>query len=373
MTAALDIIGPYLGASGYDQHTRAFVRQFANLGVRVRLAQHQGWSTPLTPEQRDPWFETLCEPVGADTVLHFTMPNRTRPLPGRRNVNYTMFEADRIPRAWLEDPGHDLVVVPTESCRNAWIESGAPCDRVRVSPLGVDTSLLEPFPALQLRTATGRDVGSYQWRFLNIAELRPRKNHLGLIRAWLLGTRPDDDAVLIIKGTAFQPRAVQEFFADLEEMTLRTGKALADAAPLLIMIGTLSRDQIRGLFRAATHYWSMSRGEGWDLVMMEAAVSGLQLITPHHTAYLEYLRYTEAHWLPAPLRPATFEGRMGIEDRIFFDGLNWWDPDVQSAAGVIRDILDHRRGPHPSPAHRLASTYSWERVARSLLNKVGVC
>jgi hypothetical protein len=44
-----------------------------------------------------------------------------------------------------------------------------------------------------------------------------------------------------------------------------------------------------GLFAAASHYWSMSHGEGWDQPMIEAAASGLRLIVPRHTAYLEYL------------------------------------------------------------------------------------
>jgi hypothetical protein len=44
-----------------------------------------------------------------------------------------------------------------------------------------------------------------------------------------------------------------------------------------------------GLFAAASHYWSMSHGEGRDQPMIEAAASGLRLIVPRHTAYLEYL------------------------------------------------------------------------------------
>jgi hypothetical protein len=43
----------------------------------------------------------------------------------------------------------------------------------------------------------------------------------------------------------------------------------------------------------------MSRGEGWDLPMTEAAAAGLRLIAPRHTAYLTYLDAEVAQLIPA--------------------------------------------------------------------------
>ena len=48
----------------------------------------------LPIELRDSWFDTLDRPVGARTVLHFSTPLQVRPVPGRVNVNYTMFEGN---------------------------------------------------------------------------------------------------------------------------------------------------------------------------------------------------------------------------------------------------------------------------------------
>jgi hypothetical protein len=59
-----------------------------------------------------------------------------------------------------------------------------------------------------------------------------------------------------------------------------------------------------GLFAAASHYWSMSHGEGWDQPMIEAAASGLRLIAPRHTAYLEYLDADVAQLIPVRGTPA---------------------------------------------------------------------
>ena len=44
---SLEVIGPFKGASGYDRHTREFVRHLVRQGVRVRLTHLPGWSVDL--------------------------------------------------------------------------------------------------------------------------------------------------------------------------------------------------------------------------------------------------------------------------------------------------------------------------------------
>jgi glycosyltransferase involved in cell wall biosynthesis len=374
MLNRLRVIGPFRGTSGYDRHTREFVRGFVTAGCAVELVPLNGWSIDLPQEQRESWFESLAVPVGADTVLQFTMCRDTRAIAGMRNVHYTMFEADRIPPSWSDVARtQDCTIVPTSAARDAWIASGVPEHSVRISPLGVKSDYFcAPADPMPLTLPDGRAAASFSRRFLNVAELRPRKNHIGLLRSWLRATKRDDDAILIIKGSVFQPRVIPQFQADLVAMQQAEGRSLADAAPVLMLAGFCTDEQIRSLYRSATHYISMSHGEGWDLVMMEAAVSGLKLIAPKHTAYVEYLRDDEVAFLPAPLAPATFEGAMGVEDRVFFDGLSWWNPDEDAATDVIRRIVngdDAVTGNAPGP--RLASEFAWPRAARKLLEVIG--
>jgi glycosyltransferase involved in cell wall biosynthesis len=364
----LKVVGPYKGGSGYDRHTRAFVREFVRRGVRVELHDLPGWSIPL-PEHADSVFTRLDAPVGADTVLHFTMPNHARPEPGRRNVNYTMFEADGIPAAWVAMArAHELIALPTEAAFRAWADGGVPEDKLRVCPLGVDAEYFsQPVAPAGLATLDGRPVASFRARFLHIGELRPRKNHVGLLRAWMNATHRDDDAVLIFKASVFQERVLPQFQEDVAEMQRRSGRSLADAAPVVMLADYLPDDTIRSLYAAATHYISLSHGEGWDQPMMEAAVCGLSLIAPEHTAYLTYLREDEAYLVPAPLGPVRFAGRLGLEDRIFFDGLRWWHPDEDAAADIIRRIVGGSAPLKRSAKDRIAAAYTWEKAAAALL------
>lgn len=366
---SLEVVGSFKGASGYDRHTREFVRHLVRQGVRVRLTHLPGWSVDLPDALRETWFDALDAPVGADTLLHFTMPGHARPRAGLRNVNYTMFEADRIPLQWAECArAHELVILPTASSYEAWVRGGVPRERLRICPLGVDGEFFsadaEPLP---LRTPAGRPLDSYRTRFLNVAELRPRKNHLGLLRSWIRATSPADDALLLLKVSVFQQGVFEEFQADVASMQRRLGRTLADAAPVVLVAQTLTDGQVRSLYAAATHYLSMSRGEGWDQAMMEAAAAGLRLVAPRHTAYLSYLRDEDAFLIPAALRPAEFEGRMGIGDRVFFDGLGWWEPDEDAAVEIIRRIVRGEAAPKDSPQSRIVGEYTWEKAAARLI------
>ena len=366
----LKVIGPYKGWSGYDRHTRSFVRELLRAGLEVQLTHLPGWSIDLPPGKREgELFDALQKPVDADTVLHFTMPNHASPEDGLCNVNYTMFEADRIPRDWTSRAGdHDAIVVPTESSRQAWVNSGVEEAKVYVSPLGIDgrffSRKVEPLPLPDVR---GRPLSSYRMRFLNIAELRPRKNHLALLRTWLRATRPDDDAVLIVKTTFFQSCLPEQFKHDLDAMLSRERLSLESGAPILFLTAVLSEDEIRALYHSATYYLSMSHGEGWDQVMMEAIASGLRPIAPRHSAYTHYLTDADTEFIPAELVPVRFEGRAGAEDAIHFRGVHWWQPDEDAAVATIRRLVAGAGEPKPPPQPRILRNYSWAVATRRLI------
>jgi hypothetical protein len=361
VTLSIEVIGPFKGPTGHDRHTREFVRHLVRLGARVQLTPLNGWSPDLPHGVRDTWFDGLARPIETSVALHFTMPTLCRPRAGKRNINYTMFEADRIPREWVARAAvHDRILVPTEPCRRAWIDSGVSAEKMRVSPLAVDVDFFaEKAPPLPLRLPNGRDVASYANRFLNIADLRPRKNHLGLLRTWARATKATDDAVLILKFTAPHPNSMALLSADIAAIPLH------NAAPVVVMTNILSDHELRSLYYTATHYISMSCGEGWDFPMMESAVAGLRLIAPRHSAYCTYLTDDDAEMIPAPLTPAIVEGRAGAEDRIWFDGSNWWRPDEEAAAAIIARIINGGDSKKP-PSERIRREHRWENAGAIL-------
>lgn len=368
MSPALTVRGPFRGVTGHDRHVRAFVRHLVAERVAVELVDVPEWSPLLLPESaRGPWFEALGRPVPAHAVLHFCMPHQVAPVSGRLNVNFTMFEASRAPAAWVvENRRHALVVVPTASSRDAWLARGFPAERIRLCPLGIDGAEFRPgLPPLGIADPRLGDLVSRRVRFLSVSEPGPRKNLFALVRVWLRATAATDDAALIVKLSFPSPASLVRFARDLAEVEAAVGKTRHQAAPMLFLHRLLPDAEMPALFATATHYWSMSHGEGWDQPMCEAAASGLQLIAPRHSAYTAYLDDTVAWMLPAVREPAVFGDDPGLQ--ALFASADWWTPDEDAAAERIVRLIRHP-GDRKLPARaRIVERFAWPVVTRQPL------
>jgi glycosyltransferase involved in cell wall biosynthesis len=326
------------------------VRALHRLGVEIELRNLDVWgSEPLPPEKADPWFETLARPVDASVYLRFAMPHQVLPEPGLVNVNYTMFEATRIHPSWVAQAcAYDRVIVPQAWCRDVWIASGAPAERVRVCPLGIDPELYgperEPYPLF----------GSARVRFLNVSEVNRRKNLRALLRVWQRATTPDDDAALLVKLATGE--------AGLEKVRRwLTG----ESAPVGLTCARLSDEEMPHLYASATHYLSLSHGEAWDLPMLEAAASGLELVAPRHTAYATYLDDGCAHLVPSVETPV--ELREDDDNYVLFRGASWWTPDEDAAVELVRAIVRGEAERKQAPRERVLRDFTWDAAGRRLL------
>ena len=346
------VFGPFRGPTGYDHHVREFSRELDRREVEVRLLDLPAWSPARLPENL-PWFEEREERQLQGTVLQFCLPTQVLSWPKSVTINYTMFEATRAPAEWISrSKKHDLVILPTESSRQAWIAGGMPPDRIRLCPLGIDPVLYGvAIPPCEL-------AGSkYRTRFLNVSAYGPRKNLGGLLRAWKRATSRRDDAVLLLKVGCYEPKSREALERDLAGMEA--------AAPVHVLDDLLSDAEMPGLYAAATHYISLSHGEGWDLPMMEAGASGLKLIAPWHSAYKAYLDDSVATMLPSREVPVVWTGDAATGE--LFRGATWWEPDEDAAVAAIRAAIDGRDGDKGLARERILTEFTWQKATECLL------
>jgi glycosyltransferase involved in cell wall biosynthesis len=363
------VTGPFKGITGYDRVVRSIVPELRRRGVEVELRDLPEWSPTQRTEKLPPNLQQQ-RIRSADLHLHFGMPPQVVCSPDCPNVNYSMFEADRIPPAWAAATETiDLAIVPTESSRLSWIAGGVPAAKVAVCPEGADFELFSPgVEPLELRTRDGRAARDFRCRFLNVGEFIARKNLGGLLRVWLRETRANDAAVLILKPGFYAVDSRRRFDEMVRRLENETGRRLEDAAPLLLCDRQLDEAEMPRLYAAASHYWSMSFGEGFDLPMMESAACDLQLIAPRHSSYLHYLRPEHAFLLPVEAVDPEIPGDPGLA--AFFQGSKWWRPDEAAAAETIRGIIDGRALPRQSARQSLMADCSWGRMADRLIRVV---
>jgi glycosyltransferase involved in cell wall biosynthesis len=372
MGRALVISGHYRRPSGYGGHIREIVRALGNVGIRVQLVDLPTGSVGALPQEKyDPWFDTLNRPVRSDSILHICLPHQAKIVEGMLNVNSTTFETTRIPETWAElSLRHDLIVLPTDSSKQAWIASGIPEEHLRLCPCGVDSGRFRPgVEPLKLGLRRGRRVLEYKTRFLNVSDFisAPRKNILGMLRVWINATSAADDAVLILKLSGYRYRWwwPDRFKRALSAIERQIGKSRRKAAPIIFYDQVLTESQMPNLYSAATHYWSMSYGEGWDFPMTEAGATGLHLIAPAHTAYTAYLDESVAQMIPSQRIPADFNRGKGLGK--LFEGSDWWKPDEEAAAVFVRQAVKTGSDGLPTARARFAIDFTWERSAKCLI------
>jgi glycosyltransferase involved in cell wall biosynthesis len=371
MRGYLNIRGTVRGYTGYDNTVRSLVRALGRIGVEVGLADFPEWSNmPLPSDEAEFQNFGLVAPEAAPLVVQFCLPYQVVPFPGCRTVNFTMFELDRVPWFWLQySLSHDHLIVPEESSRQAWLADAFPPERISVCHLGVDSERFRPGHVPRpLGEVRGCAVAQHRVRMLNVSAVQPRKNLLSLLRVWLEATRPDDDAVLILK-LSYSGMTGVRLMRDLHLLECALGRTRKEAASILFLDTVLSDAEMPGLYAAATHYWSMSRGEGWDQPMTEAAASGLRLIAPNHTAYRTYLDPSIATLLPCRQELASRLDQDEPDPRIyrafFTANPRWWEPDREAAIEAVRAAIEQRDVPVASARERMRA-FSWEESARQL-------
>ena len=143
------------------------------------------------------------------------------------------------------------------------------------------------------------------------------------------------------------------------------GKGLDQAAPVLLFNEALSDEEMPRLYAAATHYWSMSFGEGWDQPMTEAAAAGLQLLAPDHTAYRAYLDPSVATLIPSRSVPARCPHDPHLQ--LLFEGIEWWEPDEAAAVDALARAIAAGGAPGLCARERLAAGFTWERATARLI------
>ncbi|PWC78147.1 tetratricopeptide repeat protein [Azospirillum sp. TSH64] len=362
---------PFSVLSGYGDFAQHFVRSLMECGTTLRLAGLMGeesWRPAFTDPILQAAARRLGDPVRARLALSVLTPPLVEPVPGLPTVNYTMFEGPRIPASWAVcNRAHEMVVVPTDSSRLAWIAAGHPEDRIRVCPPGI-----APHPAdaaaqpLPIVGPGGRSVMDYRVRVLNISDFVARKNLAGLLRVWLRGTRADDDAILILKVGKGGSSLMGEMRRLVEGGMRATGRRLDEAAPIALLTDRYDDAGIAGLYAMATHYLSLSHGEGWDLPITRAGCLGAGLIAPRHSAYTAYLNDRVAHLIPCTTGPALMPYSSAYYQP--FHGLDWWHPDEDAAADILSLVIRDPEGERRDAARHLMDNFTWDAAARRLLD-----
>ena len=209
----------------------------------------------------------------------------------RFKILFTAIERDRLTGGEADEvKKFGQVWVPCKQNAEAMIRSGIPEENVRIVPHPMP---IERHAVLSRCKASGRGLPSTStpdrpYFFYSIGKWEPRKNQMGLMRAFLRSFKPDGSRILLLKTSRFSewkgyPESpfdgLKENLQDPSVIEMGWTPELAEKF-VKINASYISEDGIVKLHSMGDCYLSASHGEGWDMPAFDAMVAGSHIVSP---------------------------------------------------------------------------------------------
>lgn len=285
-------------------------------------------------------------------AVHFCHPWTYRPQfwPDQRNVLFTMYEMSPCPPEFAAAVAQsDAVFVPCEYNRRLFERIPAPAGKrlppVLTSPLGFDP---ERYPLMD--RVPPRATADDPFRWLWIGAANERKGFKVLMGEWF-GFREIDWLRLYLKTTRHDPSTgLARRFAD--------GNVIYDER-------MVSRDEMKQLYGGAHAFVFPSYGEGFGLTPLEAAATGLPIVTVQHSGMVDFLDAKDgATWVPYSAHHVrSSQGILGTCVRTQPGALSRAMRDVM--ANYAAQLKRARKG-----AKRLHREWTWDAAAARLVENL---
>jgi len=232
-----------------------------------------------------------------DITFQVQLPNEWDPSLGIFNVGVTAgVETDRCPIDWATTHREkmNLVIVPSFHARSGMVLSGTGREKtpVLIVPEAYFPEILqEPTrdPLADLPTSKNfLIVGT----LISDDPLADRKNLVSSIKWFLEAFRGDESVGLIVKTSKGRDTTIDREM--IRKLLKKIKKKFGDksSAKIFMLHGSMTREEMTNLYKSPklVALLSATRGEGFGLPMVEAAVAGLPVVATNWSAHTEFLK-----------------------------------------------------------------------------------
>jgi GT2 family glycosyltransferase len=347
--------------SGYAMSSREILRALEQEGVRTIYRYVYGAGSPFpVPEPEnsgDYRLNVIAQrktPPRPDVTVVYGQGDVFERNQGRRKVGYTMLEVDGFPREWVQQGNKmDEVWVPSEFNRQGFLASGLKRP-VHVIQLGVDTNYFHP-------GIKGHGNPAGELVFLSIFEWGERKEPWLLLRAFNETFKASEPVRLLCK--VMNRDGGLSVKQEIRKLRLKeSGGKISYLFNL-----EFPHYQLGSLYRSADCFVAVSRGEGWDMPLMEAMACGLPAIATDWGAHQEFVHEGIAY----PLRN---RGTVpAVAKCPYYAGFSWADPDPDHLRHLLREVYENRdeaRRRGQAAAAEVAERWTWRMTARKIVERL---
>ena len=257
-----------------------------------------------------------------------------------RNINITVWEADRIPDTWSKDIyptlGTESLIVPSTWNQKVFRDQIEDLDCNLLPHVIEEFTTSEKKPAIDSRL-DGKFV------VFSMSQWQSRKGFDKLIQAFCMEFGDNPDAVLVIKtyGNLMKSNPVpvkdqamkiaSEIKAYKDTVFLSNGGK--SNAEIILLPYVVPFSEVSSLQHRADLFALLTRGEGFGLTIAEAVSHETPVLVPDAGGHLDYLDKNSSflvsgHWSPYVGKPE------------YTCDMNWYEPHISSARSMLREAYN---------------------------------
>lgn len=300
----------------------------------------------------------------ADIVYRISYPYNFTPVNNKKLFIFATSEALQITPKMIEGnkelrsahaESKAVIITTSQWSLKGFLRYGADPERIKVIPLGVDTSFFKPL-SLQDKNVFRK---KFNWKnnfvFLNISSLTPNKGIIFLLRAFSEVRKSYPQAILCLKGS----NNLYNSFERLHHLaSLLTPEEIGLIAPNLVFYGDdFSVSEIAALYQAADAYVSPYQSEAFNLPVLEAAACGLPVICTSNGSTDDFTNETFAKKIQSKLYDFGNEG-IGLS------------PDLNHLIFLMKEMIENKtfiENAKESGSAFVQNSYTWKHVIDKLL------
>lgn len=369
---------PLLTKSGYGVHARqVFQYLLSKPGVQLY--------TQCVPWGITPWYTnpTDCDGLVGEIIkrsapqnqdekydvsLQVILPNEWDPSVASFNVGITAgVETDKCNPTWasLHCNKMDMVIVPSDHARDTLRRTAVTTTPIHVVPEAY-------FPHLDFEPKSKLDLGlTADFNFLTVGVMTgqnpdtDRKNLFYLIKWFIEEFKGKENVGLVVKTNRGRETTIDRAITTQVLESLLSELKHTGSPKIHLLHGTMTREEMNALYKHPDIKClvSATRGEGFGLPLLEAAVAGLPVIATNWSAHTEFLnngRWIKVDYDLVPVADSR------IDNNIFMEGAKWAHVDEGSFKKCVRKFYSSSEIPN-GWAKELSSTLKEKYSIKSVL------
>lgn len=380
--------GPYIGNTGYNNHTRDFFRHLSNYcKIKVRnFTVGKTWSTMSEePHNLEPYLNDIDKNILHEQILwgpngernNFKMYER----PGKdfnHDVNlvlcetnhhlfydeyngpkiaYNVWESTLQPEGFFEKlKEFDQLWVPSKWQKECTVNQGYDESKIRIVPEGVDVDTFNP----NINKSSHPILSEDRFTFFLAGRWDYRKSTKEIIESFINTFDKSEPVDLIVSvDNPFSNDNLNSTEERLEHYGLSDDRIKILHFP--------PRDEYISLLKNCNVFVSCSRSEGWNLPLIESMSCGTPSIYSNCSGQLEF---AEGKGIPINIlgeKPVNESDYNHFNESVG----NYYEPDFNHLSKQMREVYNnypHYKSKSMTESKEIRENFSWDNVAKIGIN-----